>query len=131
MDLKWTVETVKRILDRQLAGQTSLTPFMNIKEGYSKRVAFDMMDSLEQKIDKITVMMGKLVTEMKDRIHSFNHEFNSPIEVEDRQDTTTNREDFRIGLVQITHTEEDKSMDTIIEVGHDMILIIQIVMYII
>ena len=62
------METAKRILtkekiDRQLAGQTSLTPFMNIKEGYSKRVTFDMMVSIEPKIDKLTVMMGKLVTE--------------------------------------------------------------------
>ena len=67
MDLRQAVGTVKRILtkektDRQL-GQTSLTPFMNIKEGYSKRVTFNMMDSIEQKIDKLTVMMGKLVTE--------------------------------------------------------------------
>ena len=64
------VETVKRILtkkkiDRQLAGQTSLTPFMNIKEGHSKIVTFDMTESIEQKIDKLTVMMGKLVTEDK------------------------------------------------------------------
>ena len=36
---------------------------MNIKEGYSKKVTFDIMDSIEQKIDKLTVMMGKLVTE--------------------------------------------------------------------
>ena len=68
MDIQWAVETVKRILtyekiDRQLAGQTSLTPFMNIKEGYSKRITFNTMDSIEQKIDKLTVMMGKLVTE--------------------------------------------------------------------
>ena len=68
MDLQQAVETVKRILtkekiDRQLARQTSLTPFMNIKEGYSKRVTFNMMDNIEQKIDKLTVMMGKVVTE--------------------------------------------------------------------
>ena len=36
---------------------------MNIKEGYSKKVTFDMMDGIEQKIDKMTVMMDKLVTE--------------------------------------------------------------------
>ena len=38
-DLRQVVETAKSILtkekiDRQLAGQTSLTPFMNIKDGY-------------------------------------------------------------------------------------------------
>ena len=41
MDLRQAVETAKRILtnekiDGQLAGQTSSTLFMNIKEGFSK-----------------------------------------------------------------------------------------------
>ena len=67
MDLRQVVEMAKRILtkeqiDRQLAGQTSLTPFMSIKEGFSMKVTFNMMDGIEQKIDKLTVMMGKLVT---------------------------------------------------------------------
>ena len=37
---------------------------MNIQEEHNKRVTFDMTDGLGQKIDKLTVMMGKLV--MKD-----------------------------------------------------------------
>ena len=53
----------KEKIDRQLAGQTSSTPFMNIRDGLNKRVTFDMTDSMEQKIDKLTVMMGKLVAE--------------------------------------------------------------------
>ena len=53
----------KRILmeeriDRKLAGQTSLTPFINIKEGLGKKVTFDTMDGIEQKIDKPMVMDG-------------------------------------------------------------------------
>ena len=36
---------------------------MSIKEGFSKMFTFDMMDGIEQKIDKLTVMMGKLVGE--------------------------------------------------------------------
>ena len=36
---------------------------MSIQEEHNKRVTFNMMDGLEQKIDKLTVMMGKLVTE--------------------------------------------------------------------
>ena len=64
---------------------------------------------------------------MKDRIDSLNHEFISPIEEEDRQDVIMNREDFRIGLGHTTHTEEDQGMDKIIEVGHNMILIIGVV----
>ena len=56
MDLTQAVEMVKRILmkekiDRQLAGQTSSTPFMNIKEGFGKKVTFDTMDSIQQKIN--------------------------------------------------------------------------------
>ena len=68
MDLRKAVEMVKRILtkekiDRQLAGENSSTPFMSIKEGFSKKVTFDMMGGIEQKIDKLMVMMGKLVME--------------------------------------------------------------------
>ena len=67
-DLRLAVETAKRILtkekiDKQLAGQTSSTPFMSVKDGLSKRVTFNAVDDLEQKIDRLTVMMGKLVTE--------------------------------------------------------------------
>ena len=64
MDLIEAVEMAKRILtkeDRQLAGQTSSTPFMGIKEGFGERVKFNTMDSIEQKIDKLMVMMGKSV----------------------------------------------------------------------
>ena len=58
---------MKRILaeekiDRELVEQSSSTPFMNIQEEHNKRVTFDMTDGLEQKIDKLMVMMGKLVT---------------------------------------------------------------------
>ena len=68
-DLRLAVETAKRILskdktDRQLAGQLSSTPFMNIKDGYnSKRVTLDMQDRLEEKIDKLTLMMNKLAAQ--------------------------------------------------------------------
>ena len=67
MDFRQAVERAKHTLtkekiDWQLARQTSSTPFMNIKEGYSKKVTFNMMDSIEKKTDKLTVMMGKLVT---------------------------------------------------------------------
>ena len=41
------------------------------------------------------------------------------------------REDFRTGLDQTTHTEDDQHMDKTIEVGQDMILIIKVVMDII
>ena len=71
MELRQAVETAKNIkgpltkekIDRQTAGQTSSTPFMSIGDGLNEGVTFDMTDDIEQKIDKLRVMMGKLVTE--------------------------------------------------------------------
>ena len=65
-DLRQAVETAKRILtkeklDRQLTGQTSTSPFMNIRDGTDKRVSFNTRDELGDKIDKLTVVMSKLV----------------------------------------------------------------------
>ena len=67
-DLRLAVETAEGILtkekiDKQLAGQTSSTPFMSVRDGLSKRVIFNVVDDLEQKIDRL--MMDKLVTEDK------------------------------------------------------------------
>ena len=64
--LRQAVDTVKRILikeklDKQLTGQTSTSPFMSIREGTDKRVSFDARDELGDKIDKLTVVMSKLV----------------------------------------------------------------------
>ena len=44
---------------------------MNIKEGFSKKVTFDMTDGIEQKIDKLMVMMVKLVTEYEGQNRQF------------------------------------------------------------
>ena len=68
MDLRQAVEMAKRILtkekiDRQLAGQTASTLFMSVRYGHNKRVTFNATDNIEQKIDKLMTMMGKLVTE--------------------------------------------------------------------
>ena len=41
------------------------------------------------------------------------------------------REYFKMGLDQTTYTEEDQGMDKTIEVGQDMILIIEVAMAII
>ena len=64
-DLRQTVETAKRILtkeklDRQLTGQTSTIPFMNIRNRTDKGVSFSARDELGDKIDKLTVIMSKL-----------------------------------------------------------------------
>ena len=44
-------------------GQNSLTPFMNMRDNPNKRVTLDATDDIEQKLDKLTAMMGKLMTE--------------------------------------------------------------------
>ena len=67
-DLRLAVETAKRMLtkekiDKQLVGQTSSTPFMSVRDSQNKRGTFNTADDLEQKFDRLTVMMGKLVTE--------------------------------------------------------------------
>ena len=64
-DLRHVVEAAKRILtkekiDRQLTRQSSSAPFMSIKDSYNKKVTFNTQDRLEDKIDQLTVMMGKL-----------------------------------------------------------------------
>ena len=67
-NLRQMVYTAKRMLtkekiDKQLVGQSSSTPFMNLRDSHCKKVSFNMKDDLEQKIDKLMVMMDKLVTE--------------------------------------------------------------------
>ena len=64
-DLRQAVDTAKRILtkeilDKQLTGQTSTSPFISIREWTDKRVSFDTRDELGDKIDKLTVIMSKL-----------------------------------------------------------------------
>ena len=72
-NLRQAVDTAKRILtkeklDRQLTGQTSTSPFMNIREGMDKRVSFNARDELGDKIDKLTIVMSKLaVTDNHER----------------------------------------------------------------
>ena len=62
MDLRQAVEIAKGILtkekiDNQLAGQTSSTPFMNLRDNYRKMVTFNMTNDTEQKIDQLRLMM--------------------------------------------------------------------------
>ena len=64
-DLRQAVETAKRILtreklDKQLTGQTSTSPFMNIRDGTERKVSFNAGDELRDKIDKLTARMDRL-----------------------------------------------------------------------
>ena len=59
-DLRQAADTAKRILtkeklDKQLTGQTSTSPFMNIRDGTERKVSFNVRDELGDKIDKLTV----------------------------------------------------------------------------
>ena len=92
--LRQVVETAKIILtkekiDRQLAGKSSSTPFMSIKDSYNKRVTLDTQDGLEDKIDRLTVMMGKLAT--KD--NKINKQFKPQIYQGKRRGTSRNVHD--------------------------------------
>ena len=49
------------------------------------------------------------------------------MEVEDRQGAIMNREDFRTGLGQTMHREEDQGMGKISDIGQDKIQIIGVV----
>ena len=66
--LRQAVDTVKRILtkeklDKQLTGQTSTSPFMNVRDGTERNVSFNTRDELGDKIDKLTVVMSRLAVE--------------------------------------------------------------------
>ena len=75
-DLKQAVETAKRILtkeklDKQLAGQASASPFMSIREGVSRMVSFDTRDKLGDKIDNLTIMIGRLAAKDNNKTRPF------------------------------------------------------------
>ena len=61
----------KEKLDKQLTGQASTSPFMSIGEGASRRVSFGTREELEDKIDKLTVIIGKLATKDSNRNRPF------------------------------------------------------------
>ena len=74
-DLRQAVETLriltKEKLDKQLTGQTSTSPFMSIREGANRKVSFDTRDELEDKIDKLTVMLGRLAAKDNNKKRPF------------------------------------------------------------
>ena len=64
-DLRQAVESAKRIqtkekLDKQLTGQNSASPFMNIRDGMERKVSFNTRDELGDNIDKLTIVMSRL-----------------------------------------------------------------------
>ena len=78
-DHRQTVETAKRILtkeklDKQLRGQISTSPFMNIRDGTERKVSFNVRDELGDKIDKLTVMMSRLAAKDRYEKRPFKHQ---------------------------------------------------------
>ena len=61
----------KERLDKQLTGQASISPFMNIREGVSRKVSFDTRDELGDETDKLTVMIGRLAAKDNNKIRPF------------------------------------------------------------
>ena len=58
-------------MEKQLTGQASASPFMSIREGASRKVSFDTRDELEDKIDTLTVMIGRLAAKDNNKTISF------------------------------------------------------------
>ena len=99
-DLRQAVETAKRILtkenlDKQLTRQTSTSPFMSIREGANRIVSFDTRDKLEDKIDKVTVMLGRLAAKDNNEKRPFKPQIYQSRE-EDKTEVIV-RETIRIG----------------------------------
>ena len=64
-DLRQAVDTAKRILtkeklDKQLPGQTSTSPFMNVRDGTERKVSFNSSNKLGDKIDKLRTVISSL-----------------------------------------------------------------------
>ena len=120
----------KEEIDKQLAGQMSSTPFMSMRDSQNKRVSFNTPEELEQKIDRLTVMMGKLVTEDKGFQNHLSHECISPVEAEIRKGTTftVGSEIMPVGdaphIIKILEVEVtlviEETMDTMQEVIRDI-----------
>ena len=51
----------KEKLDKQLTGQTSTSPFMNIRDETERKVSCNATDELGDEIDNLTAMMGRTV----------------------------------------------------------------------
>ena len=122
-DLRQAVETAKRILiketlDKQLAGQISSTPFMNIRDGHHRKVSFDTREELGDKIDKLAVMIGKLATSKS----GTNRQFKPQIQQSRGrgQNKSYSQRSYQIGTDKITDQIAEIEVSTDKIVGLDM-----------
>ena len=117
----------KEKIDRQIAGQTSSTPFMNIKEGFNKKVTFNVIDGIEQNIDKLKVMMGKLVTEDEGQNRKFKPQVYQSNRGRGQMRYNYKQRRFKDRFGSRNTYRVDQGKDKITEVGHNTILIIGVV----
>ena len=62
---------MKEKVDKQLTGQTSTSPFMSIRDGTNRKVSFNTRDELGDKIDKLTLILGRLAAKDDDNKRPF------------------------------------------------------------
>ena len=106
--------------DRQtISRQTSLAQFMSIKEGFSKKVTFNM-------IDKLIVMMGKLVMEDKGQNRPFKLQIYQPIRGRGQTRCNYDQRRFEDRFRPNNAYRDGQDIDKTIEVGQDMILIMEV-----
>ena len=85
-----------------------------------------MTDGIEQNIDKLMPMMAKLVMEDEGQNRPFKPWVYQSNRGRGHTRCNYDQTRFQDGLDQTTHTEDDQGMDKTIEVGQDMILIIEV-----
>ena len=122
-DLRQAVETAKRILtkeklDKQLTGQTSTSPFMNIRDGTERKVSFNARDELGGKIDKLTVMMSRLAAKDSNEKRAFKPQiYKSRGSYPHGQNRSYNQRGYqnrgRLGNRLDSRVETEDSMETI------------------
>ena len=137
-DLRLAVETAKRILtkvkiDRQLAGQSSLTPFMNARDGYNSKkvVTFGIQYRLDDKIDKLNSKTSKLTAQGNNQNKPFKPKIyqgkrkgqtRDYYDQGNYQNSYRSNRDRRIGEC---HLGVELNIDRIIGEGHNMLRIIE------
>ena len=138
-DLRQAVEMAKIILTkeklyRQLAGQLSSTPFMNIWGGYNsnkKTVSFDTQDRLDDKIDKLASLMSKCQLKEVTELYNLSPNFIKE-KGEDKVEIIMTKVDIKVDINQTMeidtvdcHIEVDLSTDKFIEKGLSMFKIME------
>ena len=101
--------------DKQLTGQSSARPFMNVRDGTERKVSFNTRDELGDKIDKLVLVMSRLAAKDSHEKGPLNAKY---IRVEVRIGLIT-RKVFRTGQIVGTGNSTqivgpDKTIETVI-----------------